>query len=163
MLSAGSLDEKRDEIRQWLACTLKETYIGNPQIPPLEYILIRNSIAVFQKMIAQRNEKLAGFSFLQYLCDLLNQPDNKAIEPPAPGFFSEFEHLIRGIAGKSGIYDLSAPVFAKYKGRKAANLRSADLSRMARGSLKHMQKYSCGLDNDAIRRRYRNGKNGGGT
>jgi len=157
ILSSGSgIDKKRDEIKQWLVRTLKETYDENNDIPPLEYILTRNIIAVFQKMISLRSEKLAGFSILNYLCDLLNQPKDKTIEPPTPGFFSELEYLIKGIVGKSGIYDLNAPVFAKYKGRKAAALRSADLSRMARVSTKHMQKYNCGLDNAAIRRRYRN-------
>jgi lysine 2,3-aminomutase len=154
--SNRDMEKKRDDIRQWLVRTLKETYDENNDIPPLEYILTRNIISVFQKMISLRSEKLAGFSILNYLCDLLNQPEGKAIEPPMPGFFSELEHIVKGIVGKSGVYDLKAPVFAKYKGRKAANLRSADLSRMARVSKKHMQKYSCGLDNDAVRRRYRN-------
>ncbi len=156
LLSRAGLEEKRNEISQWLLGILQETYMGNPDIPPLEYILTRNTIAVFQKMISLRSEKLAGFSILEYLCDLLDRPAGKTIEPPTPGFFSELEHLIKGVSGTTGIYDLNAPVFVKYKGRKAATLRSADLSRMARVSNKYMQKYNCGLDNDAVRRRYRN-------
>jgi len=37
--------------------------------------------------------------------------------------------------GKSGIYPDKAPVFSRHEGEKAAKLRSADLSRMARGAL----------------------------
>ena len=154
--SDAGIEQKREKIRKWLVQVLEETYIENPEIPPLEYIMARNSISVFRKLIALRSEKLAGYSFLNYLDALVNPSKGNPIEQPTPGFFAELEHLIKGVLGKSGIYDEKTPAYTKYKGRRAANLRSADLSRMARISKKHMQKYNCGLDNDAIRRRSRN-------
>jgi lysine 2,3-aminomutase len=156
LCSDGTIDQKRDKIQQWLTRILKSTYVENIDIPPLEYILARSSINVFQQLFCRRSEKLAGFSILEYIEELLHQPNDKIAPKPSAGFFVELEHLIKGIAGQSGIYDEKPPAFIKYKGRKAANLRSSDLSRMARVSQKHMQKYDCGLDNDAIRRRSRN-------
>jgi lysine 2,3-aminomutase len=154
--SGDTIEQKRESIKKWLIAVLKSTYTENPDIPSLEYILARSSITVFQQLISRRNEKLAGFSLLEYMEELLNQPNGKVSQKPAAGFFSEFEHLLKGIVGKSAIYKEKPPAFAKHKGRKAALLRSADLSRMARSSQKHMQKYDCGLDNDAVRRRSRN-------
>jgi lysine 2,3-aminomutase len=152
----GNVEQKREKIKQWLMRLLKSTYVENPDIPPLEYILARGSITVFQNMLSRRSEKLAGFSILAYIEELLHQPNDKVAQKPTTGFFAELEHLIKGIIGQSGIYNEKTPAFIKHKGRKAAALRSADLSRMARVSQKHMQKYDCGLDNDAVRRRSRN-------
>ena len=154
--SAGTIEQKREKIKKWLVALLKSTYVENPDIPPLEYILARTCITVFQQLISRRNEKLAGFNLLEYMEELLNQPNEKVSQKPKAGFFSELEHLIKGVAGKSGVYNEKAPAFVQHKGRKAAVLRSADLSRMARNSQKHMDKYDCGLDNDAVRRRSRN-------
>jgi lysine 2,3-aminomutase len=154
--SDGTIDQKRDKIKRWLTRILKSTYVENPDIPPLEYILARSSITVFQQLLSRRSEKLAGFSILEYIEELLHQPNDKIAQKPSAGFFVELEHLIKGIVGQTGIYNIKTPAFAKHKGRRAANLRSDDLSRMARSSKKHMQKYDCGLDNDAIRRRSRN-------
>ena len=151
--SGTDIERKRRSLNKWLSAILEETYVENPNIPPLEYILTRDAIAVFRKLISPRSEKLAGFSFLAYLSDLLRQDEGKQTEKPSAAFFAELEHLVKGIIGKSGIYDQRAPAFIKHKGRKAASLRSADLSRMARVSQRHMQKYACGLDNDAVRRR----------
>jgi lysine 2,3-aminomutase len=154
--SSGTVEQKREKIKQWLMRKLKSTYVENPEIPPLEYILARSSITVFQQMLSRRSEKLAGYSILAYLEELLNRPNGKISQKPTAGFFAELEHLIKGIAGQSGIYNEKPPAFIKHKGRKAATLRSADLSRMARISQKHMEKYDCGLYNDAVRRRSRN-------
>jgi lysine 2,3-aminomutase len=154
--SDAAIEQKREGIKKWLIAVLKSTYVENPDIPPLEYILARTSITVFQQLISRRNEKLAGFSLIEYMEELLNHPNSKVSQKPAAGFFAELEHLLKGIVGKTGIYKEKPPSYIKQKGRKAALLRSADLSRMARNSSKHMQKYDCGLDNDAIRRRSRN-------
>ena len=154
--SGGTIEQVREKIKKWLTDILKSTYVENPDIPPLEYILARSSITVFQQLISRRNEKLAGFSLLEYMEELLNRANGKVSQKPKAGFFAELEHLLKGIVGKSAIYKEQPPAFARHNGRKAALLRSADLSRMARNSQKHMEKYDCGLDNDAVRRRSRN-------
>ncbi len=156
LCSDDAIEQKRERIKQWLIAILKSTYTENPDIPPLEYILARSSILVFQQLISRRNEKLAGFSLIEYMEELLNQPNGEVRQKPAAGFFAELDHLLKGIVGKSDIYNEKPPAYAKHNGRKSALLRSADLSRMARNSMKHMEKYDCGLDNDAVRRRSRN-------
>ncbi len=154
LLSSASLDVQREKIREFLSSLIVTTY--DDETPPLEWILVRDAIRVFRTLLSPRSERLVGYSFLQYIRDLLYMENYKEIEKPSPDFFAELDHLLKGLMGKSGIYPDKAPVFARHEGKKAAKLRSADLSRMARGAQQHLDRYPCGLDNNAIRRRSTN-------
>jgi len=156
LISSATKEEKKADIHIWLSDSLAETYRDNSNIQPLSYILARNAINVFRNILSDRSEKMADYSFTGYLVTLLTASDDVKFERPTAGFFAELEHLMRGITGATGIYDVKAPVFSKYEGRKAARLRSADLSRMAGISQKFMNNYTSGLENDAVRRRSRN-------
>ena len=153
-LSSSSVDVQREKIRDFLSSLIVTTY--DDETPPLEWILVRDSIRVFRTIISLRSEKLVGYSFVQYMHDLLYEENVKDIEKPSPDFFAELEHLFRGLMGKSGIYPDKAPIFTRHEGKKAAKLRSTDLSRMARGAQRHLDRYPCGLDNSAIRKRSTN-------
>lgn len=154
LLSSPSLDVQRGKIRDFLSSLIVATY--EDETPPLEWILVRDAIRVFRTLLSPRSEKLVRYSFLRYIRDLLYMENLKEIEKPSPDFFAELDHLLKGLMGKSGIYPDKAPVFAKHEGQKAAKLRSSDLSRMARGAQKLLDRYPCGLDNNAIRRRSTN-------
>ncbi|MBT3259113.1 MAG: KamA family radical SAM protein [Deltaproteobacteria bacterium] len=154
LLSSASLDVQRGKIREFLSSLIVTTY--DDETPPLEWILVRDAIRVFRTLLSPRSERLVGYSFLRYIRDLLYMENYKEIEKPSPDFFAELDHLLKGLMGKSGIYPDKAPVFTKHEGKKAAKLRSADLSRMARGAQKLLDQYPCGLDNNAIRRRSAN-------
>ncbi len=154
--SEMTLEQKRKEIRYYLSDLLFATFEDNPRIPPLEWILTRSAFEVFRNILSTRNEKLAGQSLLQYIDNLLHKDDIKNIEKPNQGFFAEFEHLLKGITGQTGIYTEKAPAFLKYSGEKAAKHRSSDLSRMARGAQKYINRYPCGLDDETVRRRSKN-------
>ena len=156
LLSEKTCDAKKVAIRNWLSLQLAETYEENPNIPPLKYILRRDAIDLFRKIISQRNENLAGYSLIQYIDTLLSENAQAPMEKPSPALFAELEHLIKGITGQTKIYEDKIPSFAKHEGVKAAKLRSIDLSRLAREADRHIKNYACGLDNDAIRRRSRN-------
>jgi lysine 2,3-aminomutase len=156
IISSATLEEKKATALNWLADMLAKTYTDNRDIPPLEYILVHSAIGVFLKVLSDRSEKLAGYSFFGYIVTLLTASKDENFERPTAGFFAELDHMVKGIMGASGIYDVKSPSFSKYEGRKAARMRSADLSRMARASIKFMDKYASGLENDAIRRRSRN-------
>ncbi len=156
ILSEDSLEEKRNQLRNLLGELQVEAFDEDPSLPPLEWVLVRDTIRLFRKFISSRSEEISGFSFLQYLNQLIHEPKNPELSPPSPGFFAELEHLIRGMVGKAGIYSVEPPVFAKYTGRRAAQLRSTDLSRMAREALEYQDRYLSGLDDDVKRRRYKN-------
>ncbi|GBC63037.1 KamA family radical SAM protein [Desulfonema ishimotonii] len=155
-VAQGPLEEKRRQIRYFLSDMLYAIFEDQPAIPPLEWIQARNAINVFRNILSKRNERLAGFSLIGYINDLLHREDLSALPAPHPGFFAEFEHLLRATVGKTGVYAEKMPAFHKYEGRKAAKLRSADLSRMAKNTRKFSDRYACGLDNDVIRKRFRN-------
>ena len=153
-LSNKSLDTKRMIIRNYLSRMLVATFDDNPKIPPLEWVLTRDAINVCRRILSKRSERLAGFSLLNYVDTLLNggaQPED--LPEPSPGFFAEFEHLIKGISGHTGIYSVKPAVFGKYQGQKAARIRSNDLSRMARSARRFLDRYPSGMDREVIRKR----------
>ncbi|MEE8398165.1 MAG: KamA family radical SAM protein [Desulfobacterales bacterium] len=153
ILSDDSLNVKRRKFRSVLSNQLLATFDDDPSIPPLEWVLTRDAIRVFRMVLSSRSEKLAGYSFLKYINDLLHHPDLAGLPAPSTGFFRELEHLLRGIMGKTGVYSDKIPTFIKYEGKKAARLRSADLSRMARTVDRFVDRYPCGLDEAVIGQR----------
>jgi len=156
LLGEDSINNKRRASRRFLSDLLFATFDDDPAIPPLEWVLTRDAIRVFRNILSLRNERLAGFSLLKYLDNILNSPTNSKIPRVSSGFFAEFEHLIKGITGQTGVYPDKVPAYVKYEGTRAAKLRSADLSRMARTNDKFSSRYACGMDNKIVRKRSQN-------
>jgi lysine 2,3-aminomutase len=156
MTSADPLEKKRRKIRELLNNMLIKTYHDNPNLPSLAWLLTRDAIVVFRNLISRRSEKIAGFNFLGYLNDVIHDGRMASENPPSPDFFAELNHLFHGISGRADVYPKKAPAFSKYHGEKAAKLRSADLSRMARNVEKFSKRYAYGLDDSVKRRRYNN-------
>ncbi len=156
MVSQLPLEKKRMKVRELLITMLIDTLDDDSYLPSLKWILTRDAVLVFRNIISRRSERLAGFSFLRYLEDLIHNRKNGNIANPTPGFLAELDHLLKGISGQAEVYPNKAPAFSRHTGRKAAILRSADLSRMARNVAKFCKKYSSGLDDDVKRRRYIN-------
>jgi lysine 2,3-aminomutase len=156
LIANNDLETKRNRIRSALIAILVNSYEKRPDLPSLEWVLTHDAVEAWRNLCSKRNESLAKFSFLAYLEALANGHP-VAIQPaPTPGFFAELDHLVRGIARRTGIYPDQAPAFVKHYGRKAARLRSADLSRLAKTCRRFMERYPSGLDHEVIRRRSRN-------
>jgi lysine 2,3-aminomutase len=156
MASKDPLEKKRAKVRALLNSLLIKTFDDNPTLPSLKWVLTRDAILVFRNIISKRSEKVAQFSFLGYLNNLIHGSKINSIRQPTPDFFAELDHLIRGISGRAEVYPETAPTFSKHEGVRAARLRSVDLSRMARDMEKFTKRYSSGLDDDAKRQRYDN-------
>ncbi len=156
IVSDDSLEKKRKKIRNLLNAMLINTYDDNPDLPSLAWVLSRDAILVFRNITSRRSEKVAGFSLLGYLNDLIHKGKVFSGASPSQDFFAELKHLIHGISGHADVYPKSKPAFSLYKGKRAAKLRSADLSRMARIVEKFSKRYPFGLEDDAKRRRYKN-------
>lgn len=156
MISKDPFEEKREKIRELLTKMLIDSFEENPDVPSLKWVLRRDAIIVFRNIISRRSAVLAEFSFLKYIDDLIHDKRKNSVALPTAGFFAELDHLFRGISGRAEVYPESAPAFAKYHGAKAAKLRSANLSRMARSVEKFSTRYPSGLDEDTKRRRYKN-------
>jgi lysine 2,3-aminomutase len=153
MNSKHPLENKRTRIKDFLTDRLVSTFSDDPMIEPLEWVVTRDAIRAFRAMLSSRNEGLAGYSLLQYMEDLIHGNNSGNLEKPSAGFFAELERQLIGIIGKTGIYPVKVPAFVKHKGRKAAKLRSSDLSRMSRTAQKFLDRYPSGLDKSIIRRR----------
>jgi len=155
-LAADPLEVKRAKTYAFLDAMLREPFDENSAIPPMEWILARDAILTLKNMLSARSERLADFSLFKYIDDLINRSGNNDHKNPSEGFFVELEHLLRGVMGKAGIYSDKLPAFQKYEGRRAATLRSKDLSRMMRAARGFMDRYACGLDEDVVRQRSKN-------
>ncbi|MFC1543781.1 KamA family radical SAM protein [Gemmatimonadota bacterium] len=156
MLSTDPVDQKRKLIRNLLTQRHMELSGFKPEQPSLKLLLSRESVSVFTNIISHRSERLTGFSLLSYLNDLIHSSGEKHADPPGSGFFVELDHLVKGIAGRADVYPYQPSTFSRHEGTRAAKLRSADLSRMARHVDHFGNRYPCGLDDSAKRRRFRN-------
>ncbi|SDO73308.1 KamA family radical SAM protein [Desulforhopalus singaporensis] len=149
-LSPLLLDEKRMQLRVYLSNMLLAVFSETDKIPPLEWIVCRDATWVMRNILTARSEELSGFSVLKYVDALLNNSSEK--QPPLTAdFLAELEHLLKGIQGISNIYKEKAPAFLRHSGRKAAKMRSTDLSRMARQTQKYLNRYPTGIDDDLVR------------
>lgn len=155
-ITAEPIEAKRRKVRKFLSNMLMATFDDDPAISPLEWVVTRDAIRVCRNILAIRSERLVGFSLLGYVDALLNGGDLQGWPRPAPGFLAELNHLLKGIVGRTGIYPKKIPAFTKHEGRKAARLRSADLSRMAVAADAFLKRYPGGLDADIIRIRAKN-------
>jgi lysine 2,3-aminomutase len=117
MLSADSLEEKRARVRHYLDTLIRSSFYDRPALPSLEWVLTRDAVGAFRTILSTRSEKLAHHSVLKYMNDLIHKNDLKNITKPGSGFFAEIDHLLRGIAGKSGIYPQKIPAFLEWPGR----------------------------------------------
>ncbi|MFC2160449.1 KamA family radical SAM protein [Acidobacteriota bacterium] len=156
MVGHDDLEVKRKKIVKILAENLISTFDETPEIPTLKWVLARDAIRNFRRIIAIRSETISKFSFLKYMNDLIHEEKKNKVTKPSPGFFAELNHLLKGVSGLSEVYPKDIPSFSKYSGVKAAKLRSASLSKMAQSTKNFMDKYPCGLDDDSKRRRYNN-------
>ncbi len=156
MTKRGTLDEKRLELVSYLSETLIAIFDHADTIPPLEWVLCRDSVRVFRNILSHRSEELAGFSVLEFIDTLMKNEAPYRVALLTRGFVTEIEHLVRGVSGKAGIYSDDPPAFLELEGPAAAIKRSDYLSSMARDSDKLMTRYPCGLDDDLIRIRSSN-------
>jgi len=156
LLSKEDIENKRKKIREQLNIMLIATFDDDPSIPPLKWVLKMEAIRVFRKIFSRRDEKLAGYSFLNYIHNIINKNDFKGIEKPSPDFYAELEHLVRGVSGKADVYPKKVPGFVKQSGEQAAKLRSKDLSRMAKKADSFLNRYPTGLDKEVKRKRSQN-------
>ena len=92
MTSSLTLEVKRGKIRKFLDMRLVHTFADDPNLPALKWVLSREAILVFRNILSPRSEKLAGYSLLEYINDLLS-PDKKNLPRPTSDFFAELEHL----------------------------------------------------------------------
>jgi lysine 2,3-aminomutase len=153
MLSSDPVGHKRKKIGNFLAQSEVASFDNDTSIHSLEWVLTRDANRTLSNIFSARSESLAGYSLLNYLNELLHGGHLADIPEPKPGFFAELEHLLKGVMGKTGVYPEKAPAFMQYAGTRAAKLRSADLSRMARTSQKFLNRYASGLDDKVIRKR----------
>jgi len=139
---------------------------GEAELHKLEYAAALESIKVFNNLISSRNEKIAGFSTLDYLWNLAK--DNQEItEEVSNSFLEEFIHLFKAMKGKADISSgwlrpllekdgIKIIDFAKIKGREAGISRSNYLDKLYEKVHNFIDHYPSGCDDKLIKEREEN-------
>lgn len=128
--------------------------------------LALKAIEVFLNIISKDNERLAGFSTLEYLWKAY-KGDEEALKEIREGFIEEFRHLFLAMSGKAdyslgflGKRLLEEGVkfidFSKIKGREAGIARSNFLDKVYEIMREYISRYPSGLDKRIILKRKKN-------
>jgi len=139
---------------------------GEEKLHKLDYATALEAIKVFSNFISPRNEKIAGFSTLDYLWSLTK--DNQEItEEISEGFLEEVIHLFKAMKGKADISSgwlrpllekdgVKIVNFSKIEGREAGISRSNYLDKLYEKVHNFIDRYPSGCDDELIKEREEN-------
>ncbi len=139
---------------------------GEEELHKLDYATALEAIKVFNNFISPRNEKIAGFSTLDYLWSLTK--DNQEItEEISEGFLEEFIHLFKAIKGNADISSgwlrpllerdgVEIIDFTKIEGRDAGIARSNYLDKLYEKVHNFIDRYPSGCNDEMIKEREEN-------
>jgi len=136
------------------------------ELHKLEHATALEAIKVFNNLISLRNEKIAGFSTLGYLMQIVKD-NQENIEEISEGFLEEFIHLFKAIKGKADISSgwlkpllekdgVKIVDFSKIKGREAGISRSNYLDKLYEKVYNFIDRYPSGCDDELIKEREEN-------
>ena len=139
---------------------------GEGVLHKLEYAISLEAIKVFNNLISLRNEKIAGFSTLDYLMQIVKD-NQENIEEISEGFLEEFIHLFKAMKGKADISSgwmrpllekdgLKIADFAQIKGREAGIARSNYLDKLYEKVHNFTNRYPSGCDEELTKEREEN-------
>lgn len=132
---------------------------NHSQFRPLDWDLRNRCLKAFRQILSVRSEELAQFSIVELLCKLAQEKFDDLPQDLNDGFFEELIHLLKGIEGKSDVYDFeNIPKFLQMHGRDASIERSRELDEWATVGMKAIQRYAHGLDKNVIHVRQQNKK-----
>jgi len=139
---------------------------GKEVLHKLEYATALEAIKVFNNLISLRNEKIAGFSTLNYFWSFAKD-NQEIIEEISEGFLEEFIHLFKAMKGKADISSgwlrpllekdgVKILDFTKIKGREAGISRSNYLDKLYEKVHNFIDRYPSGCDDKLIKGREEN-------
>ncbi|MFH1721665.1 MAG: KamA family radical SAM protein [Candidatus Altiarchaeota archaeon] len=161
LVESQNLEDARDNLYSYFNDLEKELHIKKVDLHALEKMNVRWCLKVLKNLLIPKNEKLAGFSVLEYLRDIAKE---KPVQPkPSVGFLYEFLHLFKGSLGLSGMYSKTGfvdkkdiPKFLRMYNRPAAIERSKTLTADGKNILERIKKFPSGLESKIIKKRQKN-------
>jgi lysine 2,3-aminomutase len=166
--SSKSLEESRKRLYKYFKDLEWEYRNGLKISHKLEYSAALEAIKVFINYISPWNEKICGFSTLEYLWKLAreNKEDNINV---SIDYVEEIKHLLRAIEGKAEMAkgwlgpilekeNIKVVDFNKVKGENAGKLRSDYLDQIYNKVKKYIDRYPSGLDAKLVAKRKENAK-----
>lgn len=155
--NSDSLEIARESIFLYVNKVERELHEGTKKLHPLEWANSLECLQVFKGTLAKRNERLSGESSLKYLWMIARNDPELDLAGISEGFIEEFHHLLRGMYGHSGLFNVkSLPAFLNYEDRKSAVLRSENLNEISSRAEKYVVKYKSGFDDGVVNIRKKN-------
>ena len=166
LTTSENIEEARGELFNFCKELEWDYREGSKTIHSLDFGITLEAIKVFTNLISKRNEKIAGFSTLQFLWELTHN-EIEVNKQPTEAFLEECRHLFLAMSGKSNIArGWLGPVlekegikmidFQKIKGRKAGKERSRYLDHLYNKVNEYISRYPSGLDDKLIEERKQN-------
>lgn len=166
LLDSKDVEEAREKLFGFckdLEWTYRE---GLKLLHELDFGITLEAIKVFTNLISKRNEKIAGFSTLQYLRNLAHN-ELEEQEGLTDSFLEEIHHLFLAMSGKSNIArgwlgpilekdGIKMVDFRQIEGRKAGKERSGYLDQLYNKVNEYIKRYPSGLDSHLIKERQEN-------
>lgn len=158
---SSNVEDARQKVYEYLNRVEWKYRSGEIRLHPLIEAQALESIRIFRNIISPRNERLSGYSALNYLWRLAKN-DIDALKEVDEGFILEFIHLFKAINGRPEIYPtryaegLKVIDFSKIKGKEAGIARSNYLDELFNRVWSYIKKYPSGLDPEVIAKRKEN-------
>ncbi len=166
MKDSRSLQEARQKVFEFSKDLELQYREGKGDLHKIEFATALEAIKVFNNLISSRNERIAGFSTLDYLWRLA-QNDQKIKEEISEDFLQEFIHLFKAMKGKANISagwmkpllgkeGIKIVDFAQIEGRKAGASRSNYLDKLYEKVHNFINRYPSGCDSQLVKEREEN-------
>ncbi|MFH1452937.1 MAG: KamA family radical SAM protein [Armatimonadota bacterium] len=156
-----TLEDARQKIRVYINECLEYLFSTECHLHTMEKVNARECARALRNITSPISEKRTGFSSLEVLWKIARGKQDEIKDEIKLGFVKEFEHLFKGLIGKSGIYDEESDIdkaLAHAQGRDAAVIRSKILDKMSANIQKYIKKYPSGLKSAIVKNRKENVK-----
>jgi lysine 2,3-aminomutase len=151
--SPEDLDTIRARMFDHLCRTEYSYHSMTSDISALERVNALYCLQVLKNIISLRNERVSGCSTLAEMVRMVRQATVSDAERP---LFTDFYHLVRGAAGRSGLTAGESPDMSHSYGREAAIIRSDFLDILSKRCHDRISSYPTGLDPSVVERRKEN-------
>ena len=149
--NAANVEVARERLFRRITQNQFDTYADQGELSEGRVIRARDSTRAVRSILKTRSDRLAGFSVIQAIYDIVKNVPRPELEP---GFYTDLVYMFMGMAGEGPVSALG-PFYLRddLEGREAAIVRSRELDKLWHVVEEWMDTYKHGLQEDVIEKR----------